>query len=138
MNINLWDSPSSNIKEHFDSTSEFIAQAKSENSKVLVHCAAGISRSTSLLLAYLMKKENMDLRSAYLHVKQIRSIVQPNSGFVLQLIEYEKEVFGRNSVLPPTEFQRRSYVSLGDLIRTELEQSGQLDEAMRKVLKDDY
>jgi hypothetical protein len=69
-------------------------------------------------------------------LQQIRSIVQPNTGFVLQLIEYEKELFGSNSVLRPTQYQR--HFGLSDLIKVEMEQSNTLNEDLRKLLKDDF
>lgn len=53
--INLDDSLTENIRKHFDDTNDFIAKCKEKNEKVLVHCQAGISRSSSVVLAYLMK-----------------------------------------------------------------------------------
>lgn len=138
ININLWDSPTSDIKQHFDATSDFIENARIANGRVLVHCAAGISRSTSILLAYMMKKERIDLRTAFLHVKKIRTIVQPNPGFALQLIEYEREVLGKVSVLPPTGVQRNSHFGLAELIKRELQESGHLDDHTKEILKDEF
>ncbi|KAK5904909.1 hypothetical protein CesoFtcFv8_006426 [Champsocephalus esox] len=65
---------------------------------VLVHCAAGVSRSASLCLAYLMKYHRVSLAEAHAWVKARRPVIRPNGGFWRQLIEYERKLFGRNSV----------------------------------------
>jgi len=59
---------------------------------------AGVSRSASLVCAYLMKYENMSLRQSYQYVKMARPIIRPNVGFWRQLIEYEKRLRGANTV----------------------------------------
>ena len=53
--INLSDEIQANVKQHFDQTNEFLSKCKEKNEKVLVHCQMGISRSSSIVLAYLMK-----------------------------------------------------------------------------------
>ncbi|KAL8202234.1 UNVERIFIED_CONTAM: hypothetical protein K2H54_003843 [Gekko kuhli] len=52
--------------------------------KVLVHCAMGISRSATLVLAFLMIRENKTLVDALNTVRQHRGVC-PNSGFLSQL-----------------------------------------------------
>jgi len=59
------------------------------NGSVLVHCMAGISRSSSLIIYYLMKKYAITYDKAYEFVKKARSIIQPNSGFEKQLRTYD-------------------------------------------------
>ena len=49
------------------------------------HCAAGVSRSASILIAYLMREKKMKYQEAHDFVKSKRSIIIPNSGFVQQL-----------------------------------------------------
>jgi hypothetical protein len=53
--INLYDELKSDIKQYFKETNEFLYKCKQKNEKVLVHCQMGISRSSSIILAYLMK-----------------------------------------------------------------------------------
>ena len=59
---------------------------------VIVHCAAGISRSTSCCLSYLMVKKRMSLKSAYKLVWDAREAVRPNPGFWKQLRTLEKQI----------------------------------------------
>ena len=62
------------------------------NGKVLVHCQAGISRSSTIVIAYLMKKKGISLETAFRETKKIRSIVEPNILFYSQLYEFESEL----------------------------------------------
>jgi len=96
--VPLWDSDVSNIHQFFGKAGEIIDTTEKSKGTVLVHCVAGISRSTTLVLAYLMKYKNMSLKDAYNLVKSKRKIIKPNPGFWSQLVEFEKEVFGKNSV----------------------------------------
>eukprot|EP01103_Thecamoeba_quadrilineata_P016052 TRINITY_DN5261_c0_g1_i1.p1 TRINITY_DN5261_c0_g1~~TRINITY_DN5261_c0_g1_i1.p1 ORF type:complete len:240 (+),score=20.91 TRINITY_DN5261_c0_g1_i1:39-758(+) len=82
--INVPDYNETLLIEHFEDTYQFIEEAR-EKGAVFVHCFAGISRSATLVIAYLMKKKNMRLMEAYDHVKRIRRIVNPIPGFRRQL-----------------------------------------------------
>ncbi len=53
---------------------------------------AGISRSATIVIGYLMTTENMSLESAYKFVRKKRSLSFPNTGFVKQLKDYEREL----------------------------------------------
>jgi Dual specificity phosphatase, catalytic domain len=55
----------------------------------MVHCFMGISRSTSFVVAYLMKKLGMSAESALAVVKARRPCVKPNESFLRQLQKYE-------------------------------------------------
>eukprot|EP01040_Poterioochromonas_malhamensis_P005181 gene5181-5549_t len=98
--VNIWDDESVNIKEHFNTVIEFIDQAKDNhpNPHILIHCRAGISRSSSFVLAYLMKKMKMSLKDSLIHVVKQRPVVLPNEGFRQQLYDYEIELFGKSSL----------------------------------------
>jgi hypothetical protein len=60
------------------------------NNRVLVHCMAGVSRSASVLLAYMMWKEGITAARALREVQLRRSIVNPNEGFREQLLRWEE------------------------------------------------
>ena len=87
MHISIDDHPDENIKQHFHHTHRFISQAPT-----LVHCFAGISRSASVVISYVMKTAKMNARDAINHCKKIRPIINPNYGFVTQLIDYANEL----------------------------------------------
>ncbi|GAQ85912.1 Putative dual specificity phosphatase [Klebsormidium nitens] len=70
----------------------FISQGVAGNGKVYVHCAAGISRSPCVCLAYLMKERGLSLEEARTLVKQVRPQVCPNAGFEEQLRKLETEL----------------------------------------------
>lgn len=53
---------------------------------------AGISRSPTIIVAYLMSKAKMALGDAFDLVKQKRPIIGPNPGFVEQLEEFERQL----------------------------------------------
>ncbi len=53
--INIHDDEDVNIREHFDRTNEFLQACRSKDQKVLVHCRRGVSRSSAIVLAYLLK-----------------------------------------------------------------------------------
>lgn len=53
--INVYDELQADIRKYFETTNEFLYQCKMRNEKVLVHCQMGISRSSTIVLAYLMK-----------------------------------------------------------------------------------
>lgn len=52
---------------------------------VLVHCQLGQSRSASVVIAYVMRKENLGFEEALAKVKRKRSVIKPNLGFQRQL-----------------------------------------------------
>lgn len=93
LKIDITDDPSSNIYKHFHECIDFIENAKSTNGRVYVHCLAGISRSTSIVIAYLMNSQKIYYKQAFNFVKEKRPNVKPNQGFVMQLREFEKELF---------------------------------------------
>jgi hypothetical protein len=74
------------ISKHFDQAVEFIHTAPGA---VLVHCQAGVSRSATICMAYLIRYCGMNLDQAYMVIKCVRPIICPNQGFVEQLIAYE-------------------------------------------------
>jgi len=93
MRIDALDLPSQNIRKHFDQAIDFIDNAiRSKDNNVLVHCSAGISRSPTLVLAYMMKKNHWTLDEAFDKMRKLRQIVDPNVSFIIQLREWEKNI----------------------------------------------
>lgn len=96
--IAVEDNERANIKCYFEEVSDLIHEEEEKGGKTLVYCVAGISRSASLCIAYLMKYRKLNLRSAFFFLQSRRRIVHPNNGFFKQLIEYERELFHYASV----------------------------------------
>jgi dual specificity phosphatase 12 len=62
--IEEFDVPTANLRQHWDTCHEFIDSALAEGGTVLVHCYAGVSRSASTLIAYMMRKYNLSMYNA--------------------------------------------------------------------------
>lgn len=60
------------------------------NGGVLVHCHAGVSRSSSCVIAYLMQEHGMSFKEAFAYASKRRPIIFPNMGFQKQLLEFER------------------------------------------------
>jgi len=73
---------------------EFIHSWISREQPVLVHCRAGVSRSASVVIAYLMTYHKFSLHDAFFLVRSRRNIVTPNLGFMEKLGDYEEEIHG--------------------------------------------
>uniref|UniRef100_A0A8C6V5D2 Dual specificity phosphatase 16 n=1 Tax=Neogobius melanostomus TaxID=47308 RepID=A0A8C6V5D2_9GOBI len=86
------DSFCEKILPWLDRSVEFIEKAKACNARVLVHCLAGISRSATIAIAYIMKRMNMSLDEAYRFVKEKRPTISPNFNFLGQLLDFEKKI----------------------------------------------
>jgi protein tyrosine/serine phosphatase len=69
-----------------------INRALQKNKKVMVHCKAGISRSATLVIAYLMIENTWQYEKAYEYVKKRRPIIVPNQGFITQLKHLESHL----------------------------------------------
>ena len=67
-------------------------EALSQNCGVLVHCLAGVSRSVTVTVAYLMQKLHLSLNDAYDLVKRKKSNISPNFNFMGQLLDFERSL----------------------------------------------
>lgn len=91
MNIDIYDDKDEDIQKYFEATHGFINDAKGN---ILVHCRAGISRSVTIVIAYLVSEFDMTVQEALQHIRKIRPCAHPNSGFMKQLIAYQKSFEG--------------------------------------------
>lgn len=92
MKIWVADTPETDLTPHFDSVADLIHYVHQNGGRALVHCMAGISRSASFVLAYLMKYKRMSLREAYQFLANIRHVVRPSVNFWHQLIAFEMHI----------------------------------------------
>jgi len=83
------DNSAQEIKKFFAESIDFIHDARLNNGNVLVHCLAGISRSTTLVIAYIMTVIEMPWYEALNAVRGARRGCNPNFGFQRQLQAYE-------------------------------------------------
>ncbi|XP_028449518.1 dual specificity protein phosphatase 18 [Perca flavescens] len=90
------DLPSARLGDHFDRVAERIHGNRAGGT--LVHCAVGMSRSPALVMAYLMRYRGVTLGQAHRWVRDSRPFVRLNSGFWEQLLQYERRLYGRNTV----------------------------------------
>lgn len=98
IHIPISDSPVAALSRHFDEVADKIQLTAAHGGRTLVHCNAGVSRSTALCMAYLMKHHGVTLLEAHRWVKTCRPLARPNEGFWKQLIRYEMELRGCNTV----------------------------------------
>nr|XP_003217731.1 PREDICTED: dual specificity protein phosphatase 7 [Anolis carolinensis] len=94
--IPISDHWSQNLSQFFPEAIAFIDEARSKKCGILVHCLAGISRSVTVTVAYLMQKLNLSLNDAYDFVKRKKSNISPNFNFMGQLLDFERTL-GLNS-----------------------------------------
>eukprot|EP01129_Flabellula_baltica_P004148 TRINITY_DN1418_c0_g1_i1.p1 TRINITY_DN1418_c0_g1~~TRINITY_DN1418_c0_g1_i1.p1 ORF type:complete len:206 (+),score=31.56 TRINITY_DN1418_c0_g1_i1:53-619(+) len=87
IHLRLDDNPNQLLNEHFDTVFNVIQQAKDE----------GISRSSSFVLAWLIKAYQMSLKESFDYVREVRPNVAPNIGFWEQLLDFEEDLIGSRS-----------------------------------------
>jgi atypical dual specificity phosphatase len=90
----LSDDSNCNISLYFEEIGEII----NRENIVLVNCVAGISRSATIVISYIMKYYNLDLKTAFILVRKKRDRICPNKKFMECLLDYELSLFGKNSL----------------------------------------
>ena len=66
-----------------------VESVRESGGKVLIHCRAGISRSATICIAYLMYGGRLTLDEAHDYLKRCRPLISPNLNFMQQLAEFE-------------------------------------------------
>ncbi|XP_068181424.1 dual specificity protein phosphatase 1 [Antennarius striatus] len=95
--IPVEDNHKADISSWFNEAIEFIDSVRNKGGRVFVHCQAGISRSATICLAYLMRTNRVKLDEAFEFVKQRRSIISPNFSFMGQLLQFESQVLASST-----------------------------------------
>lgn len=83
------DTPDQNLSQYFSISNDFIHAARIRNGNVLIHCLAGMSRSVTIVVAYVMTISNLSWEDALKVVKSGRRIANPNAGFQNQLTDFQ-------------------------------------------------
>jgi hypothetical protein len=99
MQVKVADTMTEDLARYWDSTTDFLREAKSEGVGVLVYDFSGVSRAPAFVLAYLMSEEKLLLREGLAIVKQARKWVNPNMHFMELLSDLEMLRFGVRSVV---------------------------------------
>ncbi|KAJ0816311.1 putative protein-tyrosine-phosphatase [Helianthus annuus] len=99
----LWlqDSPSEDITSILYDVFDYFEDVREQNGMVFVHCCQGVSRSTSLVIAYRMWREGQSFDDAFQYVKKARGIADPNMGFACQLLQCQKRIVRYEKVQGP-------------------------------------
>ena len=90
--LDIVDNAKTNLLQYFDRAFSFIETARKNKGNILIHCKLGISRSTSILIAYMIKYFGFNVKKALEFIKSKRKQVNPNQGFMFQLFTYEKYI----------------------------------------------
>uniref|UniRef100_A0A0K0DIT2 protein-tyrosine-phosphatase n=1 Tax=Angiostrongylus cantonensis TaxID=6313 RepID=A0A0K0DIT2_ANGCA len=98
LRIPVNDSYQEKLSPYFERAWEFLERVRKSGNVVLIHCLAGISRSPTLAISYVMRYLNMSSEDAYKLVKEKRPSISPNFNFMGQLLEYEQLLI-RNGLL---------------------------------------
>eukprot|EP00941_MAST-03F_sp_MAST-3F-sp1_P001450 g1450.t1 len=97
LRVPVGDSEEESIEKYFDMSNNFIKAAFDNNGTVFVHCSMGISRSTTIIIAYLLHI-GMSLKQSFHFVSEKRPVIRPNCGFMRKLIDLEKKLYGKVSL----------------------------------------
>jgi protein tyrosine phosphatase len=83
--VQCLDLAETNLLNILEESVIFIGEAVQKRSNVLVHCNAGVSRSASVVIGYLILVGGYEYFDAHRIVKNARNCIRPNDGFVEQL-----------------------------------------------------
>ena len=102
LQIRVEDLPFAELAAHLPTTTSWIwnALSSSPEARVLVHCGEGVSRSVSVVAAFLMASQGLPPMQAIDYIKSKRRIANPNFGFIQQLHEYSRNSLGRMIATP--------------------------------------
>jgi hypothetical protein len=113
--IPVLDETTANIKQYFQQANDFIDEGLASGGNVLVHCVWGMSRSSAIVMAYIMHHYNVNFSKSFNLVRHARPIAIPNKGFVNQLIEYSEEhQVERHMVCQSVEFSVHYMTKFGE------------------------
>nr|CAB3240201.1 dual specificity protein phosphatase 22-like [Phallusia mammillata] len=88
--ISASDTPEQNLTPFFHQCTKFIHEARLNGGVVLVHCLAGVSRSVTVTVAYIMVSTNHNHLNTLNAVRHARTVANPNFGFQKQLQKFQE------------------------------------------------
>ena len=93
------DVESEDIQQYLPDTTKFIKDAVDSGGRVLVHCVCGVSRSATIVAAWMMAKDGYTSEEAIQHLQSRRECVNPNPAFREQLATLNE---AETELPPPT------------------------------------
>jgi hypothetical protein len=88
--LSMEDSRTESIQCYIPICIDFIEHAIAVGGRVLIHCMEGVSRSCTIAIAYIMWLNKWTYSAGQEFVQSYRPVCQPNTGFICQLLDYEK------------------------------------------------
>jgi len=85
------DDSQQNILQFFDKIFSKIDELWNQGQYAVINCQAGVSRSASFVIGYLIKR-GLSYENSYQLLKTCRPIINPNKGFIEQLKQYENTI----------------------------------------------
>ncbi|KAJ2900079.1 hypothetical protein GGI21_001637 [Coemansia aciculifera] len=95
-----WDHDEQDLERYFAECFAFIDGARLAQQGVLVHCQLGVSRSASLVIAYVMRTMGLGFTPAYEYVRLRAPCISPNLSLIAQLSEYGEKLAGSRTAVP--------------------------------------
>jgi predicted protein tyrosine phosphatase len=92
LSLHLKDHVRENIESCFYDAIDFINDAQQSGGRVYVHCVQGISRSTTIILSYMIFRQKTSLDDGLKFIRERRQIANPNMNFMAQLIWFHKRL----------------------------------------------
>lgn len=96
LDVPIEDDPGEDIYKHFSRVCSFTNAALCAGGRVLVHCEQGVSRSATLVAAFLVQSASIPAKEAMVRLKERRPMVCPNLGFLQALLEWEAQVLSQS------------------------------------------
>jgi len=131
-----WHHNQDHLSKYFDKAFDFINESRNRKRAVLVSCQQGVSRSASLIIAYIMKALHLNVAQAYAFVKLRNPHISPNLNLMNQLTEFEKILFPNTTSLNTTVPASKNNLLFKDfqkLVKSEKQQ--QKEEYFRRRLR---
>lgn len=128
------DHPSQLLFHILPACFNFIDECRTNNSKILIHCAAGISRSVSVCLMYVMSRFDMSSNDALKLIRQARPCANPNAGFLHQIRLFEK--CNKDISLAEEQFNIQNGGKRGGLFMSVLINTRNAASAFHKMVED--
>lgn len=109
-NLNWYDSPIQSINEDgiLFNLVKMIDMHIKNGKQVVINCFAGISRSATIVVAYLMYKNKLSVQDAIAFVRTKRPFINPNYGFVCQLYQLQDSLHNLDNIDYISNFQNKS------------------------------